>query len=81
MGLESNVCVGGVLWTRSNSSWQGEYCNCQLYIKLAYHVETLIQPFKCSPIFFFFTFLWASFSAGERDRHWPDLMQGFGENE
>nr|XP_043886538.1 cadherin-8 isoform X4 [Solea senegalensis] len=23
MGLESNVCVGGILWTRSNSGWQG----------------------------------------------------------
>lgn len=47
MGLESNVCVGGILWTRSNSGWQGEYSNCQLSIKLTYHVETLILLLEC----------------------------------
>lgn len=53
MGLESNVCAGGIFWTRSNSGWQGECCNCQRYIKLAYRVETLIRPFECSLRFFF----------------------------
>lgn len=54
MGLESNVCAGRIFWTRSNSSWQGECCDCQHYIKLAYRVETLIRPFECSLCFFFF---------------------------
>lgn len=52
MGLESNVCAGGIFWTRSNSSWQGECCHCQHYIKLAYREETLIRPFEWSLHFF-----------------------------
>lgn len=32
-------------------------CDCQHYIKLAYHVETLIRPFECSLYFFFSFFL------------------------
>ena len=52
MGLESNVCAGGIFWTRSNSGWQGECCDCQRYIKLSYRVETLIRPFECSLRFF-----------------------------
>lgn len=69
MGLESNVCAGGIFWTRSNSSWQGECCDCQHYIKLAYRVETLIRPFECSLHFFPFPWPVGGFglSRGNRD--------------
>ena len=54
MGLESNVCAGGIFWTRSNPCWQGECRYCQQYIKLAYHEETLIWLFECSLHFYLF---------------------------
>lgn len=54
MGLESNVCAGGIFWTRSNPSWQGECCYCQHNIKLAYREETLIRPFEYPSISFLF---------------------------
>lgn len=38
MGLESNVRAGGILWTGSDSRWQGEWFRCQLDVELAYHV-------------------------------------------
>lgn len=32
MGLESNVCAGGILWTRSDPGWQGEWVRYQLNV-------------------------------------------------